>query len=117
MAAQEQAERDKEAAAAKVEQDKKDAADVAEREKQAAIQDEKDRQQRLAEAEEAEKKRLADIEAERVADENHRDSIEAGIADAINEVSSVAEELGQNVTEAILVAIIDSEIPHLTIEY
>lgn len=117
MRAQEQAERDKIETAAKVEQLTKDVAKRAEHDRQVAVEAEKERQRKKAEAEQVEKDRLAELETERVADIQHRTDIEAEIALAVTEIQSMAEELGQDIGEALLTALIDNEIAHVTITY
>jgi len=122
-AAQEQAERDKKeiaeqaeqfrlATIAQAEQDKKYAAEQAERDKQAAVEAEKERQRKEAEAVQAEKDRLAEIEAERVADEKHRASVEAEIRVALFRITDDDEVAG-----LVLAALMDGEVPFLTINY
>lgn len=133
--AQETAGRDKVEAAARVEQDKKDAQAAAEAEKQAAVDAIQEEARQIKANAEAEAQRIADAasqkaenelqakiaadkaEAERVANQSHRDSIETDIMDYINGISSMAEELGHDVVEAIITAIIDNEIPNVTINY
>ncbi len=116
-AAQEQAERDK-VAAIEAEQEKA-------RQEAQRIKDEAAKiaaglvaeQARIKAEALAKQEREAKIEAKRIADEGHRNTIEAEIALAISEISSMAEELGQDVGDAILTAIIDNEVPHVNINY
>ena len=126
--AREQAERDKKEAAeqaerfrqetlAQAEQDKKDAIARAEREKQAAVEAEKEKARQAKEAEQAEIDKQRHIEAQRIADESHRHTIETEIEMALVEIETVADEMGKPVIEAVLVALIDGEIPHLSINY
>ena len=115
--AQEQAERDKIAAAAQAEQDKKETAELAEREKQEAVEAEKERQRKDAEAAQEEAARLADIERKRVADKTHRDGIEAEIQQAIEEAISIGADNNVGSADALVIALIDGNIPHVTINY
>ncbi len=122
--AQEQAGRDKVAAAEQAEQNKKDALAAAEAAKQAAVEAEKEKgrqveftRERKHAAEQAELDRKRHIEATRIANESHRHGIETRIEMALMEIETVADELGKPVIEAVLVALIDEEIPHVKIIY
>ena len=82
-----------------------------------AVEAEKERHREEAEAKASIAKMEAEVERKRVADVVHRDKIETDIADAIREIASVAEESGQIIDENIIDALIDNEIPHVTINY
>lgn len=113
-------EREKQAtvdAEAKAESDKAEALKQAEASTEAAVQAEKDRQAAFAEEMAAEEAMIAAQEEIRVSDEDHRKEIEGAVLDAIGDVINVAIEAGQFPEEQVLLALIDNEIPNVTINY
>ena len=111
-AAQEQAERDKAKAATEAEQDKKEAQVAAESATQAAVEAEKERQRKEAEVIQAELDKQREIDAERVADEKHRASVESEIRVCLFRITDDDEMAG-----LILNALIVEEIAFVIINY
>ena len=113
-------EREKQAtidAEAKAESDKAEALKQAEADKEAAVQAEKDKQAAEQEEKDRDAAMLAEHEAERVADESHRKKIEQDAKEAIFNIRNVANEMGQDFEDAIIRAIIDNEVPNVTLNY
>lgn len=112
-----QAEFEKQEAIKKAEQEAKEALERAEREKQEAIENAKrqiaEATEAKAKAELAETARLAKIEADRVADQKHRDQVEAEVKQGIVEQCVMAEDD----VEIIMDALRSGKIPNVTINY
>lgn len=121
LEAAKQAEIDKQVAVKQAQEqaewDKVEAAAQAERDKQTAINDERERVRREDEAVEAEKDRLAEIERKRIADKTHRDGIETEIQQAVEEAISIGADNNVGSADALVIALIDGNIPHVTINY
>ncbi len=108
-------------AEAKAEREKQEALDKAEREKAEAIEAEKekarqaegDRLSREA-VEKDQQRKLADTEAKRVADKEHRKEVEQGVVDAIVIAVMLSSD---SIAQEIVDAIVNGEIPNLTINY
>ncbi len=82
-----------------------------------AVQAEKDKQ--ADEAAEAQHVAAmeAEVEAERVGDKDHRKKIEQDAKEAIFNIRNVANEMGQDFEDVIIQAIIDNEVPNVTLNY
>lgn len=110
--AEAKAEQDKKEAAAKAEQDKKDAVEKAEREAKAAADKIEADRIKAEEEKKAEQARLAQIEADRVADKEHRETVEIAIIDELKKIIDHSGLAGE-----VMDAIRSGKIPNVSIQY
>lgn len=97
--------------------EKKEAAEKAEREKALAIAKAEQKAADDIRAKKTEEARLAQIEADRVADEEHRKGVRSLVIVQLENVIQGIIASNKDVTESVVDAIIAGEIDHVTINY
>lgn len=108
-----QAEREKQLVAEAAEKATKEAEAKAKAEAEEKEKAGRERQRRVMHKE----KLAEEAEAKRVADKTHRDGIEAEIQQAVEEAISIGADNNFGSADALVMALIDGNIPHITINY